>query len=132
MPPLDPLFVDSKTARRLLGQKKTKFFQHLKSGRLVRVLDGRKLLIPMWSVRAFAEQTATPLRAPDPNPEHESSRKPARKQATKRSTAQHRHPGKSAQAERHPSDHPAGGAQVSAPEFDDSWLTLAGVTAEQR
>lgn len=54
MKTLDPLLVDTSTACELLGIKRTLLFQYLRDGVLVRRKIGRKTVIPMESIRAFA------------------------------------------------------------------------------
>lgn len=56
MSDLEPIFVDTKTACRLLGIKKTLLFQYLKSGDLERRKIGRKTLIPLKNIQRFAER----------------------------------------------------------------------------
>lgn len=51
-----PLLVDTRTACQLLSIKKTLLFQYLRDGALVRRKLGRKTVIPMESIKAFAER----------------------------------------------------------------------------
>lgn len=53
---LEPLLVDTKTACYLLGIKRTSLFLALKNGLLVRKKAGRKSLVTMESIRAFADR----------------------------------------------------------------------------
>ncbi len=56
MPTFEPVFVDTVTARAMLGGiGKTKLFELLNSGLLERRKLGRKTLIPMASIRALAD-----------------------------------------------------------------------------
>ncbi|WP_125954903.1 helix-turn-helix domain-containing protein [Novosphingobium sp. MD-1] len=56
MTDMQPILVDTKTACRLLGIKKTLLFQYLKSGDLERHKIGRKTLIPLKNIQRFAER----------------------------------------------------------------------------
>jgi len=52
---VQPLFVDTEQARRMLGDiGKTKLFELLKSKRLKRVKIGSKTLVEVASIHAFA------------------------------------------------------------------------------
>lgn len=53
---IEPLNVDTKTACHLLGIKRGMLFARLKDGTLVRKKAGRKTLVCMKSIKAFAEQ----------------------------------------------------------------------------
>ncbi|OJW66433.1 MAG: hypothetical protein BGO57_04130 [Sphingomonadales bacterium 63-6] len=58
MTSVDPILVDTRTACHLLGIKRTSLFLHLKNQNLERRKVGRKTLIPMESIRRFAERSA--------------------------------------------------------------------------
>ena len=51
----EPLLVDTNTACGMLGIKRTLLFAYLRDGVLVRCKIGRKTVVPMSSLRAFAE-----------------------------------------------------------------------------
>ena len=50
---IEPLLVDTRTACALLGCAKTKLFEYLRDGRLVRLKLGRKTVVPMDSIKSF-------------------------------------------------------------------------------
>lgn len=56
---IEPILVDTHTACHMLGIKRTSLFQHLKNQNLERRKVGRKTLIPMESIRRFAEGCAS-------------------------------------------------------------------------
>ena len=55
----NPLLVDAKTACEMLGCQRTLLFQYLREGLLQRCKLGRKTVIPMASIKAFAEGRAS-------------------------------------------------------------------------
>lgn len=52
----EPLLVDTNTACDMLGIKRTLLFQQLRVGNIVRCKIGRKTVVPMASIKAFAER----------------------------------------------------------------------------
>jgi hypothetical protein len=57
-PGFEPLLVDTKTTRALLGIKKTLLFRYLAEGVLERRKAGAKTLVTMESIKAFANGNA--------------------------------------------------------------------------
>lgn len=55
---VEPLLVDTHTACQMLGIRRTSLFGYLRDGTLQRRKRGRKTVIPMASIKAFAEQEA--------------------------------------------------------------------------
>lgn len=58
MSTIQPLLVDTRTACQLLGCRKTKLFEYLRDGVLVRRKIGRKTVVPMDSIRTFVGEVA--------------------------------------------------------------------------
>ena len=56
---IERLLVDTHTACQMLGIKRTLLFQYLRDGTLERRKAGRKTLIPMASIRRFADGSAS-------------------------------------------------------------------------
>lgn len=53
---IDPINVDTHTACHLVGCRRTKLFQYLRDGILVRRKLGRKTVVSMESIKALAER----------------------------------------------------------------------------
>ncbi len=53
---LEPIFVDTATACRMLCIKRTLLFQYLRNGDLERCKIGRKTVVPMASIKSFADR----------------------------------------------------------------------------
>lgn len=53
---VEPLFVDTSTACQMLSIKKTTLFQYLRNGELERCKIGRKTVVPMESIKSFANR----------------------------------------------------------------------------
>ena len=131
MPNLDPLFLERPVVCDLLGFKRTRFFAACRDKELDRVKQGRKTLVTMESVRRYADklmlQLAEPKHEPTPdgvgaNPQPATRRRqPARAQNTPAAP-----PSDLAAPDSPPPEPPA-----QHTDFDDSWLTLAGVASEQ-
>lgn len=51
---IEPVLVDTETARHMLGIGKTTLFALLNAGKLRRVKLGKKTLVPVESIRLFA------------------------------------------------------------------------------
>lgn len=128
----DPLFLEMDVACSILGLKRTKFFAACRDKELDRVKQGRKTLVTMQSVRRYAEKLMLQLASSNAAPAlDDMDKQPPRTMRCRKPTPAQK---KAAAA---PMEVAAGvNSSCSQPatestDFDDSWLTLAGVADEQ-
>lgn len=130
---IDPLFLEREVACDLLGLKRTKFFAACRDKELDRVKQGRKTLVTMESVRRYADKLMLQIAAPEfaPTPD-DKVKLPQRKTLRPQPTPAKAMMKAASMATADASDTPLIRHTPPYTDFDDSWLTLAGVTEAQR
>lgn len=129
---LDPLFLEREVACDLLGLKRTKFFAACRDKELDRVKQGRKTLVTMESVRRYADKLMLQIAAPEVEPAPDDTVKQPQRKILRRQPTPARAMTKAApSAPTGAADSPPSRQATQNTDFDDSWLTLAGVTHEQ-